>query len=240
MMAESNTITDRQQKILRAIVDEYIEKAEAVSSQLLEEEYDFGIRGAMIRREMHELTDRGYLTQPHISAGRIPTEKGYRFTVNAIMKDFSQEEAEDVFVFNENGEDIVRLMYRLTQEVAQESSAFCLGYLMSTQILWKEGWEEILRQPEFENTEYISKFVDFLEMLQDNLELIKISAPLSIFIGREHPFTKTYEFSTLIARCPLSRRETGLLALVGPMRMPYEQNIRILESLPSLIQKLSS
>ena len=66
------------------IVKEYIDSAEPVSSQLLEKKYDFDISPATIRIEMQKLTDKGFLLQPHTSAGRIPSDKGYRFYVDNL------------------------------------------------------------------------------------------------------------------------------------------------------------
>ena len=78
-------LTKRQQKILNAVIKEYVETGEPVSSQLLEKKHDFGIGSAMIRIEMQKLTDKGYLLQPHTSAGRMPTDKSYRFLVDNLL-----------------------------------------------------------------------------------------------------------------------------------------------------------
>ena len=68
------------------IIREYIQSARPVSSQYLGEKYDFGICPASIRIEMQKLTDDGFLTQPHTSAGRIPTDKGYRLFVDQLAE----------------------------------------------------------------------------------------------------------------------------------------------------------
>jgi len=85
------TITERQKAILNSVVGEYINSAQPVSSQLLEKRYDFGICPATIRIEMQKLTDAGFIYQPHTSAGRVPTDKGYRFFVD---KSLTRAEAE--------------------------------------------------------------------------------------------------------------------------------------------------
>ncbi len=79
------TITERQEKILNKVLQEYIKSAQPVSSQLLEKKYDFGISPATIRIEMQKLTDKGFLYQPHTSAGRVPTDKGYRLFVDKLF-----------------------------------------------------------------------------------------------------------------------------------------------------------
>src|SRR5579862_4735440 len=77
-----DAMTDRQQKILHAIVEQYAEVASPVGSSLLAKV--FNVSSATIRAEMVELEKLGYIHQPHTSAGRIPTDKGYRFYVNNL------------------------------------------------------------------------------------------------------------------------------------------------------------
>ena len=79
-------LTQRQSEILDRIVRDYIALAEPVSSRLLEKKHDFGVSPATIRNEMQKLTDRGYLFQPHTSAGRVPTDRGYRFFVDELLE----------------------------------------------------------------------------------------------------------------------------------------------------------
>ena len=78
-------LDDRKRKILQAIVDDYIETAEPVASKALASRHDFQIRSATIRNEMADLEEMGYLEQPHTSAGRIPSDKGYREYVDTLM-----------------------------------------------------------------------------------------------------------------------------------------------------------
>ena len=75
----------RKQKILQAIVQDYVTTAEPVGSHVLVERYSLGVKSATIRNEMAEMSDWGYLRQPHTSAGRVPSDRGYRFYVNRLM-----------------------------------------------------------------------------------------------------------------------------------------------------------
>lgn len=78
-------LTERKERILQAIVDEYVETGEPVGSQWLATRYDFGCRSATLRNAMSELSEAGLLKQPHTSAGRIPTAYGYRYYVDRLM-----------------------------------------------------------------------------------------------------------------------------------------------------------
>ena len=79
-------ISERKKKILAAVVDEYIHTAEPVGSKTIAQTANLGCSSATIRNELSELTALGYLEQPHTSAGRIPSAKGYRFYVNELME----------------------------------------------------------------------------------------------------------------------------------------------------------
>ncbi|MEK7663945.1 MAG: DeoR family transcriptional regulator [Patescibacteria group bacterium] len=74
-------ITERQEKILNSLIKEYINRAEPISSELLKKRCSLGVSPATIRNDLQELTEEGYITQPHTSAGRVPTEKGYKFFI---------------------------------------------------------------------------------------------------------------------------------------------------------------
>ncbi|AUN15944.1 heat-inducible transcription repressor HrcA [Paraclostridium sordellii] len=85
MMTELN---ERKLNILKAIVKDYIDTAEAVGSRTLSKKYELGISAATIRNEMADLEEMGYLIQPHTSSGRIPSEKGYKLYVDSLMKEY--------------------------------------------------------------------------------------------------------------------------------------------------------
>jgi len=79
-------LSERKKRILKAIIDEYIQNAEPVGSKVLVERHELGVSSATLRNEMAELEAMGYLTQPHTSAGRIPSNQGYRVYVDELMK----------------------------------------------------------------------------------------------------------------------------------------------------------
>lgn len=79
-------LDERKRLVLRAIIDSYIETAEPVGSRTIARKHDLGVSSATIRNEMADLEETGYLQQPHISAGRIPSDKGYRFYVDTLME----------------------------------------------------------------------------------------------------------------------------------------------------------
>ena len=87
-------LTERKLRILQAIISDYVKTAEPVGSRTISKKYDLGISPATIRNEMADLEEMGYLTHPHTSAGRVPSDMAYRLYVNALMekKELSKEE----------------------------------------------------------------------------------------------------------------------------------------------------
>ena len=91
-------LTERKKKILRAVVESYVQTAEPVGSKAIQELAGLNVSSATIRNELADLTEQGYLEQPHTSAGRIPSPKGYRLYVNELMEEqrLSQEETRQI------------------------------------------------------------------------------------------------------------------------------------------------
>lgn len=106
-------LNERKLNILKAIVKDYIETAEAVGSRTISKKHDLGVSAATIRNEMADLEELGYLIQPHASAGRVPSEKGYKLYVDTLMSqaDLSDEEKNLIKdCINSNVNDIKDLM----------------------------------------------------------------------------------------------------------------------------------
>jgi heat-inducible transcriptional repressor len=123
----SNKVAGRQLEILKAIVDEYVASEEPVGSKTLAERSGLGVSPATIRNEMAVLEDAGLITQPHTSAGRIPTNKGYRVFVDQLaeIKPLSTAERKAIENFLDGATDLddvisrtVRLLAQVTKQVA--------------------------------------------------------------------------------------------------------------------------
>jgi heat-inducible transcriptional repressor len=120
-------LEDRKLEVLRAIVEDYVSTQEPVGSKALVERHNLGVSPATIRNDMASLEDEGYIAQPHTSAGRIPTDKGYRLFVDRLssVKPLSNAERRAIQSFLDGALDLddivgrtVRLLATLTQQVA--------------------------------------------------------------------------------------------------------------------------
>lgn len=118
---------DRRFEVLRAIVADFVATQEPIGSKTLVERHNLGVSSATVRNDMAVLEAEGYITQPHTSSGRIPTEKGYREFVDRIdnVKPLSTSERKAILNFLETGVDLddvlrraVRLLAQLTRQVA--------------------------------------------------------------------------------------------------------------------------
>lgn len=231
-------LTTRQKDILETIVAEYIKTAEPVSSGELEKKHAFGIKPAMLRIEMEKLTNEGYLSQPFVSAGRIPTDRGYRFFVDSLLektnRGFDQNKIlSQIQRAEENIEtNSLNLFHSLTKTIAQMTSNLTISYWPERELLLKEGWSEIAKEPEFDNAAEFSDFMEMVETWEQNiLSQAELPEVLQIWIGKENPCAKAADFSTITSQCFFPGGEKGILAIFGPKRMDYNKNIKVIKSL---------
>ena len=82
-------VTERRRRLLQHIVDEYVRSAQPVGSNALVDRYKLGVSSATVRNDMAALEEEGYIAQPHTSAGRVPTDAGYRYYVETLMQEES-------------------------------------------------------------------------------------------------------------------------------------------------------
>ena len=226
----------RQDLILSKIIQEYIDFAIPVSSKRLEEKYNFGVSPATIRNEMQRLTGLGFLFQPHTSAGRIPTDKAYRFLVDKILLKQELFEKKQDFEIKDLSDDPLKFVQSITRALAATSSSLAVSYLFDERFLWKEGWEELLQAPEFQKTSRVSDFVKFLKSFEQDIEKVSPDSNIRVYIGRETPFPKSAEFSLIISKCCFPDKEEGVISILGPKRMAYNKNIALINSLKRILE----
>jgi len=230
-------LTMRQKDILETIVEQYIKTAEPVPSGELERKGDFGIRPAMLRIEMEKLEKAGYLSQPFISAGRIPTDKAYRLFVNNLLIRKEQRighkrSTEKIKQFTGAKEDRPKATQELTRIISELTSSLVLSYLPEENLFFKEGWSQIIREPEFENSHVFESFVRMIDSWEkDIIPEMDFSGEIKIFIGKENPSQKSQDFSAIAGNLLLPDKEKGVMAIFGPKRMEYDRNIDIINSI---------
>src|SRR3989337_443458 len=160
-------MTSRQEKILQAIVEQYAEVASPVGSSLLAKAFD--VSSATIRSEMAELERTGYIMHPHTSAGRVPTDKGYRYYVNqisepGIAKSLVGNRAEKALAARVSGGGVPEHTIRNTVDTLVELT-HNLGLATIGDQLYMSGLSHLFGQPEFINGAQVSQVDQLLDKL---------------------------------------------------------------------------
>ena len=172
---DDSRLTPRKLQILKAIVDAHIEGGEPVGSKYLAQDYGITCSSATIRNEMAELESMGYLVQPHTSAGRVPSQMGYRLYVDALVKQYSETRTE-IDEINE------RLRYKLTEmdQILAEASRLAASFTDYTGIAFKTG-EGKTRVSRFDAVYLSSR--DFLLVMMFEGEVVKtktVRSPIAL------------------------------------------------------------
>ena len=229
----------RYKKILSAIVEEYTSFAVPVGSKVLSEKYNLKISPATIRNDMNELEKAGYLYQPHTSAGRIPTDKGYRFFVEKIMPDQSLSLSDQKKLQAE----LLKLKAqnnKLSRTTAKLLASISGGLAITgTDKDYHDfGISELLENPEFREIDEFCKVAEVLDYIDENAEAIlkKVrDGETRIFIGKENPIKEISNCSMVVSPYRTKEGERGLLAIIGPKRMKYARNKSLLDYVKKLI-----
>ncbi len=232
-------LTDRQQALLKAIVEEYIESAEPIGSEVIEKKYNLGVSPATIRIEMGKLTDLGYLRQPHTSAGRTPTSMGMKFYIYQLMKEKDLPIEDEVSIKEKlmtNRYKQERLIKEAVTALAQRLDMLGLA-IDSEGIVYYAGAANILDWPEFYDID-VTRFV--LSLFDENPRLKEIigsavgTDPVHILFGEDMEFE--YLRPTSFVFTKYGGAKEGIVGVIGPARMnfslvlPYVKYVRDLLS----------
>ena len=246
-MKENNMpfLTERQEDILNAIIEEYAEMAAPVGSVTLAKLFD--VSSATIRAEMARLERLGLIAQPHTSAGRIPTDAGYRYYVNSLVENDErriEEEEMDARLSRATHAIQVRVSSQTLAEEAIRGAVNSLveltGNLGLATIggqLYLSGISSLFSQPEFLNPERIRSVAKLLDNLEPWLREAAPGEPLNIFIGRENPIGRTSEVSLIISkfRSPFSDR--SYIVVLGPTRQNYSRVMALVRQAGEMLEK---
>ncbi len=231
-------LTERQEKLLNTLIKDYINTAKPISSKHLQKRYDLDVCSATVRGEMQKLTKEGYLTQPHTSSGRVPTNKGYRFFVDSFLEEDSRgNSCPSLKELREAEKDIFRFAELITKTLADNSCNLVMSCLLKKGLVWEDGWEEIFQIPEFEEKSFRDSFVKEVKSLEKKFEeLSDLPNEVSVYIGREESMLNSKDVSLIITKGRFPDQEEGMIAVLGPNRMPYDRNISTMNSLITLFE----
>lgn len=215
-------LTDRQQRILQAIVEQYAEVASPVGSSLLAKV--FSVSSATVRSEMAELEKQGLIQQPHTSAGRIPTDKGYRFYVNNIAESApetpAERRAEKALASRvASGGESERVIKNAVDTLVDLTHN--LGLATIGDQLYMSGLSNLFGQPEFINGQQVKEVARLLDNLEPWLYEAAPNEPLSVYIGQENPIGRSAGCSLIVSRFRSNYSDRSYIGVLGPTRQSY-------------------
>ena len=234
-------ITERQRKILSQIIEEYAETASPVGSVMMAKLFD--VSPATIRAEMARLEALGLIAQPHTSAGRVPTDAGYRFYVNNL------EKAGEVA----GGPGIDRSTHVLEVRVSSQSRADAairgavdslveltgnLGLATIGGQLYLSGISRLFTQPEFGDTRRVQSVAKLLDNLEPWLREAAPGEPLNIFIGQENPIGKNSEVSLIISKFRSPFSDKSYIGVLGPTRQNYSRVMALVRHAGNMLEEI--
>ena len=229
----------RQKEILSAVIEEYTETAVPVGSNVLVSKYNFDVSPATIRNDFSVLEKEGYLYQPHVSAGRIPTDEGYRYFVEEIMpeKQLSMRDQKKLQT------EVLKLRAqktRLTRTTAKLLSSFSGSLALSggKEDIAEFGMHDLLENPEFKNADDFCKIAEVMDYIDENIDVIIKSVKdgkTKIFIGEENPIKNINNCSMIVSPYKTKSGEEAVLALIGPKRMEYAKNKSLIDYVKKLL-----
>ncbi len=241
----------RKEEVLAQIVEAYLETGVPVSSKLIVER-GMDCSSATVRNIMAELTDEGYLIQPHTSAGRIPTQKAYRYYLDYILDvgiqrfirgkieselERVQEEIEDVARKVESVQDLLSTTVNLISELAHQTG---MSVVWGYNNIYVHGRSFLIDYQEFQDIEKIRKLLSAFEMEDVLYEIFwkDLRDRVDVFLGKEIGVKGMEECALVISYCGRVGNREVRLGLFGPMRMDYVKNVSLLEQVSHELEEL--
>lgn len=225
-------ISDRQKKLLESIIQEFIETGEAVGSISLLEKYNFKLSSATIRNEMAELVFRGYLYKKHTSAGRIPTNKAWKFFVdkvksediNYVDADFKDEVISNLVKLRDEKSVLIRQSLNFLSMLSENAAIALVG-----NNIYYSGLANLTNIPEMREEENMKRI---LHILEDYYTLSEVfnknvldSEEVQILIGEEDTGHEEFKDYSVVFSEIRFKDSKGFIAVIGPNRMRYDKII---------------
>lgn len=251
-------LKERQKSILDAVIQEYIETAFPVASKQIVDKFRFPYSSATVRNELLALDEAGFLEQPHTSAGRIPTEKGYRFYIEenfdgaGLLRNSERVILSEIFSARgglaravtakgftsgrqeKTEEDFLKILARSVSEI---SRGFTVVGLYENDIFYKTGISEIFDEPEFEDKFLLKEFSGLADLIDEEIRNIfepgDFKKPKA-FVGKENPIKEARNYGMVISTVITPKKKETVIAILGPKRMDYRKNISLFEFLNEL------
>lgn len=243
ILASMYELTDRQIKLLKTIIEEYIETAEPVGSQTLEKKYNLGVSPATIRNEMVALTKNGFLRQPHTSAGRVPTPMALKFYIQNLMLKQELPVTEEVKV-KEQIWDVRRerekLLRQATKALSDRTHTLALTTVPGGEVYYA-GAAHLLDMLEFYDmmtTKNLLYVLDQFDFWWDIFNKGNSAAPFHVIFGDDlrEEYLHNLGFVYTMVDAPKLQCAIGV---VGPARLDFQHVIPVVSYFGQLLNGIA-
>ncbi len=244
LLTPMHDLTQRQIQILKTLIEEYIESAEAVGSETLEKKHNLSASPATIRNEMVRLSELGYLKKPHTSAGRIPTPLAMKFYVNQLMKERELSVAEEVALkesvwdYREKAKTCLRVV---TKSLAEKTHALAIATTQDGD-MYIAGYANILDMPEFYDidiTKVLLTAIDEYEIFRSVCETFQEDDETHVLLGEELGPRLNGPYGFVFTRYNTPSHSTGEIGVIGPTRLNYTAIVPTVRYFGSLIEEIA-
>ena len=237
-------MTDRQRAILAAIIEQYAEVAVPVGSVTLAKL--FGVSSATVRSEMARLEEAGFIAQPHTSAGRVPTDKGYRAYVNAITEAEASQTTDLPALIDRSARAIdARLAHDTRADRAIRGAVDSLveltgnlGIATIGDELYMNGIANLFSQPEFLSGGHVQQVARLLDNLEPWLREARPNQPLNVYINSENPVGKTSGATLIISKFRSPYSDRSYIGVLGPTRQDYARTMRLVRHAGARLEEI--
>ncbi|MBU0732429.1 hypothetical protein KKC88_06145 [Patescibacteria group bacterium] len=223
----------KKKAFLSRIIEEYIKTAKPVGSKYIVEKCKLDISPATARNYMAFLEEEGFITAPHTSAGRIPTEKGYSFYIANFLKD-KDPDAKQVQTIDKllkdksvQKEEVIKNIAKTVADLSEQAVVLSL----SPNSFFYTGISNILKKPEFADLNIIYDLGDVVDQLDEVMSHVNdfMRNDVEIYVGKDNPFSDNC--SAILTSYSLNAEVRGVIGILGPVRMDYSKNYSIVKYL---------
>lgn len=239
------TMTPRQSKLLKAIIDEFIHSAEAVGSVNLANKYRLGVSPATIRNEMADLVRQGYLEKPHSSSGRVPTTMGFKYFIDKLLQELDELDVESSHTIKETlfqtRFNTDQLIYQALNVLAEQSNNLALAILPDR--VYYSGLSQFVGMPDYVNRSEVSdilRIVEDFSVLNGLFSKYRGDNKIRILIGEDTGHGSLANTALIFSPIKMHGNATGYLALLGPNRMNYARNIPLVDFIADSLNEVIS
>ncbi len=234
-------LTERQQKLLSAVIREYVKEAEPVGSKTLVDRYDLDVSPATVRNEMVRLIEEGLLEKPHASAGRVPTTMGYRLYISELLEEEDLPVIEEVSLKQRLWPQRFR-KHSLFQEAARAlaDSSKLLSMIKMGDSFYHAGAVNVLDHPEFfdiDVTRTVLHLLDKKELVSELFSKVVADQGVNTLIGTELDLDSLQSCGVVFSHFQTGG-EQGIVGVLGPNRMQYSKVFPRVRYMSTLLEEL--